>query len=219
MDGNILIGFLDRSRLQLSGGSLTEPVSLDFSPGTMANLEVADRAGFSDQVKNWLAGYKIVPASLILVLADAVYFASELAGENTGKTDEEARLYAETVPFEDTLVKCYTVNKKTVVVVTNKELIESFQKILDGSGIALISVIPELILGPFGTNHWLDAPMGKYVKAHEDSLLGESMVEFEKTKAAVENSPKKVAGVNRLWIFLGIFVLLIVVLVFMILAH
>ncbi len=213
MDGNILIGFLDRNRLQLFGGAVSSPVSLDLPPTVMSNLEAVDQATLTNLLKSWVIRLKVTPASIILILADAVYFVREIAGNTPEKLDEEAQNFAETVPFEETLVKRYTINNRTIVSVANKQLIDALRISLAEAGITLVSVVPEIILGPFAQNHWLDAPMGKYVKDHEESLLHESFLEFEKTKAVEGNVPRKVAGVNRLWILVGVFALLIAVLI------
>lgn len=219
MDRTILTGFLDRNRLQLLGGAITSPVSLDLPTTILANLEAVDQNTLNNLLKTWIVRLKAAPASIILILAEAVYFAREISGDSPEKLDEEAQNFAETVPFEETLVKRYIINNRTIVAVANKQLIDALRIALGDSGITLVSVVPEVILGPFGQNHWLDAPMGKYVKDHEDTLLPESFVEFEKTKAAAANVPQKVAGVNRLWVLVAIFIVLITVLIILILPH
>ena len=89
--------------------------------------------------------------------------------------------------------------------------------ILEGERFPVIAVIPSFVIGSLKEKRWLDAEMGKFVAGQAATLVEESIMPVG--KVPIPTAPMSTAligGINRLVVFIAIFIVLALVLFFLI---
>lgn len=219
---SLLTFFISRNRLQFSGGgNLSRVVTLDMPQTIEKDLEIVDYPGFGSTVDSWCTNLKLGASDAVIVLSEDVCFIKE-----TGRSDDkdqathEANAFAQSVPFEHTVVKRFTTSTASVMIAVNERYVTVLTDRLRTHDITVLCVLPSFVLEDHRTKRLLDSDMAKYVSSHLNTLKAMSMVLPEHSRETPGKEVEVFAKKNqRFVVFLGVFVVLIIVLAILLLLR
>lgn len=210
--------FLDRSTLHYYGGGLPQVTTLEIPPLALQDMEVIDSAELTRIITEFFQTHKIKPAQTVLCLSSRSYFFRELPA---GKTEEEMRTiedeFVENIPFNKTLCKSFVRGNKRALIGINREVLFTFHTLLRELKHPLLATIPAYPL--FGeTATPFSKSMGQEILKHFGSL---APISFELHEEAPSTDPFETKtptsstkpSNTRLYLLLGLFVILIGILV------
>lgn len=170
-----MVAFLDRNRLQFFAVEKGDVASLELPPTLVKDLVVVDRPGLEKLVGGFLAGQKITPGPLAMVLAEAVCFFTVVKPADEQHKELVAQQFFDAIPFGTLLKRIYPQDKEYLLAATSREFMETLNSILLHAGFSLWCILPAPILGQLGAKRWLDAELGRYVSRNINSLRGLSL--------------------------------------------
>ena len=94
----------------------------------------------------------------------------------------------------------------------NKDLIETFKYIFIKQGFAIEAVVPSSIIGIDVKT--IDLPSVDFITAKLNQIKGQSMIIPEARIKVQKQEEKKVFGINRVFILLSVFLVLMIILLF-----
>lgn len=217
---SLIIGYLQRNLIVFFGTEINGVFSLDLKEDVVKDLEVIDAEKLENQIKVFVSNFKLPPCNLILVLSDALVFQKDIIGVSSQDIDSYVQNFLDNVPIENIFSKLFPIENGVKVIAVNKQLFESVGRAFQNLGFVVLSVIPEILLGknivdaqtgidtdisPFFSN--LDFIKTNTMWSHAVQLHTSSV---QAKKEQVPNNNK------RMYVLLGVFVTLLVVLILMI---
>lgn len=185
----------------------------------------ADSASF---VKDFISS---VPQPVVPVINNAVSVPNVVYSA----TNDEVKYFIEHVPFDEVASEVFILTNGVKAWATNKELYTSIAKAFEIQGFEIKGVLPGVVFeGSISSKVILDQIMVNYILQNFDSvrehslltqvpegiavkqnLSGESLKKNEKIEEVVEINDKPKGGVSkkRLFLLVGIFVILIIILI------
>ncbi len=207
----VAVVFLDRNRLGVYGKNLVSPLSVELPETIVSDLSVVDRAAAVNLIGQWLANIKIQPSDFVVICADAVCFSKQLTAADSAGLKTEAAAFFEEVPFEDVLSKVYTVSAHAVAVATNRGFLNTIFDPFITAGWTLRAVVPLFLLGDHRGKRWLDESLGRYVIDTIEALENFSLFSIQEyAKGNTGSLPSQSAWPKRLFVLVGILVILVV---------
>lgn len=141
--------FIDSSRIDVYDSSKNTVLSLDFPQELIRYSEILDREKLHDLVKSFIETNKLVPSSLIVVLAKNILFQKDFVKDQ--ETQEQQQLQAQTfidnVPFEAIGSKIVPLDKGIRVIAANADLYESIMSTFQQLGFSIQSLLPVTLFG------------------------------------------------------------------------
>lgn len=217
-----LVLLIDRNRLAVyGGGNLSQVVSLDIPLTVVKDIDVVDRPAFDALIQSWLTQNKVPTADVVVVLSEATYFARDETQEGKDEAEKEAAAFTDSMPFEKVAMKRYPLERGYRIVCVNDAFLDTIIAALRVHDLAVVAVVPSFLLGPHGDKHVLDTEMGKYIVGHVDKLKSQSVVgPVEHGSSTTGKDVAVFAKKNqRFVVFLGVFVVLIIVLAILLLLR
>lgn len=212
----VTVVFLDKNRIQFYESRDATLASLEVPVNVMKDLEIVDPLALANSVKAFLSHHRITASLVVIVLADSVFMSVELIGAKEEK-EQQFQQFLATVPFEDVRSRRFVVEEKEIAIVVPRQGFEPLVSIFEGERFPVVAVIPSLVLGPVKKKRWLDAEMGKFVAEWVTTLVSESIMPVGKVPVLTAPMGTELfRGVNRLVIFVAIFIVLVLILFFLI---
>lgn len=196
-------------------------VTLDIPETIEKDLEIVDYPGFGSIVDSWCTNLKLGANDAVIVLSEDVCFIKE-TGENIDKDQatREADAFAQSIPFEHAVVKRFTDSGAHVMIAINERYVNVFIDRLRTHDITVLCVLPAFVLEDHRTKRVLDADMAKYISSHLNTLKTMSIMPSERPRETPSKEVEVFAQKNqRFVIFLGIFVVLIIILAILLLLR
>lgn len=192
--------------------SLGSPLSMEFGPEIISDLEVVNKKKLESAIQVFINGNKIVPKSIIILLSTTVTFDKDFM-ETTLEIDKSIDEFLELVPFEDYISKKSKFPGKTKVVATNRQLCETIKNSFVVLGFVVAGVYPLSFcleaVPQLATNLDLSLIINKSPELRSFNLLPDLPLSAD--------SPKKEKKDNkRLYILIGTFAILVVILLFVV---
>ena len=190
--------------------SLSAPLGLDFPQGTISDLEVVNRKKLDSLIQSFVKSYKIAPTNIVIVLSTLVTFERDFP-QGSVEMEKNIEEFLELVPFEDHISKKALFSGTTKIVAANRELCEAIKSAFQNLGFVVTGVYPlsfcQQIMPQLQTNLDLSLIISKVPEMREFNLLPEFQIP--------EASPAKEKKDNkRIYMLVGVFGLLIVILLF-----
>lgn len=236
--------YLQKDKLQVYSPYLASIVEFRFVPEVVRDLDIVNKNLLENLIKAFITNAKIPPGNLIFVLADNTYFikdfvipptptqpnstASVVPQVTMEQLQESAEQYIEHVPYDSVVSKTFPLKNGLRVCAVNQEFFSHINNAFEKNGFTVISVLPGLIFGNNLTARpVLDAGLAQlalqkvgsfkqydllnqevFIPESEKMIENKEEVEFEEQK----NKPNK----KRLYVMIGVFVVLLAVLGFMV---
>lgn len=196
-------------------------VTLDVPQSIEKDLEIVDYPGFISMLDLWCTNVKLGASDAVIVLSEDVYFVKEaLESDDEDKAMLETNTFAQSVPFEHSAVKRFSIGSAKQLVAANERYMTVLIDRLRTHDITVLGVVPVFVLEGHSAKRLLDADMARYVSLHVDRLKSMSFVTPEQPRDNPSKEVEVFAKKNqRFVVFLGVFVVLIIVLAILLLLR
>lgn len=221
--------YLDANKAFYFEQALTSPIPLDIPADTISNFELLNKKKLVVLIQTFIRSYKLVPKNITILLSLQGTFDREFP-HGSIEMQKSIQEFLELVPFEELLQRKIVMSGKTRVVATNKEICEAIKSTFVGSGFLVsgiyplslsMEIIPELKsnldLSLF-VNKISDLKTINLQPIVEASYSASFEGESSSVGSIVSSSPieKEKPSRTRLYALSGVFVVLILALVYVI---
>lgn len=218
-----IIIFLDRRGFLIYQDTLSNVWQFPFSQELVQNLDVINRIQLVNSIGSFIQTNKIMPSSLIIVLADSVIFQKDLISlqkspesPQEDQQEEIIKKFLDNVPFEEILAK---VINNTRVVAANKDLLETIADPFKKIGCVVEAIVPGFMYQKYTDfSHGLNHDIVRMVLQQDllklgNMLTGQKTVETKQESIdQTQNESKEKTKNTRQFVLIGIFVILLIVL-------
>lgn len=172
-----LIAEIHRDRLVVCGGPLAAPLSLQFPPQVVKDLEMTSQTALENLIHAFVINQKLTPVSLILVLSQEVYFEKDI-GKSEGEEKEKlVQQFVDMVPFTTTSEKVLQIRGSSRLVVINRALYDAFKTAFEKEQFSVVAVVPELVLPGIGVKGALNVDSCRVIAKKLPVLAEQSFLE------------------------------------------
>jgi hypothetical protein len=238
--------FLEKTFCQIAIENHPQIVTFQFPPTVVQDLEIINLEEFHKQFLAFLLQNKIPPVDFFMVLGNSLFFIKDLKAtpkatpnpkpeEKTEATlmapdEEEIQKFLTYVPFENVSFKVFKKEQLIRIMATNRDLFEAFKKSIEKQGGTIAVIIPSFAFEMYKgikLGQSLSPQSERAIFHNIESIKGQSMLVNQEidndddmpSKAVPEevspiHDPKK-----RIWAFVGIFGMLIVVLGYLVVTQ
>ena len=220
-----IILFLDRSGFSVFQDTMADIAKFNFTPDIVANLDVVNKEQFSTLITTFIQINKIVPSSLALVLSDNIIYEKDIQALNSETQEnidkehkEEIQEFLEDIPFEEVLAKVIKIGVPRIVAV-NKDLVMTIADVFVNKGSVLEAIIPSFMYGPnvnFAaglTQNNIQAILeGSEILKTGNLLTDQQRITSVQGLETEQKEKEKKPQNLRLYILVGVFVTLLVIL-------
>ena len=216
---NQLVVYVKRNSLHLVGAHLQEPLVWDIPLSLLADLEILNPPGFEDMIKARLLEQKFTPAPVALILSPEIYYEKDI------DPMQPTQNFLDAVPFEHLASATFSIEKKSKIVATNQDLIESISHAFDSTGFTTEAIVPVFLLKQFGVDltHGLDHNNGIVILKNFETLKTYSLFShhevFSQPTDITPNTAPRKSNRTRVIALTAVFLLLISVLVFLLVQN
>jgi len=227
--------YLQKDRIQVYVPNTRSVVELHFPTEVIRDCDVIDKDSLVTLIKTFLATGKLPPADFLIVIADNASFIRDFSQPQPTQPQKpqqtqaahllfQANLptlintFVEHVPFENVASKTFPLKNGTRVFTTNRELYETIKMAFDKQGYFVTMVLPAFVFGSVLQNKLvLDVPSANAILQHANGLRQYDLLAMPVPSVhEVENEDSleelHAKNNNRLYILIGVFILLIGVL-------
>ena len=207
--------YIDRTNLFYYGGNVHTPVSLPFQKETVLDMEIINQEILTEQIVSWIKTNKIDPSPTIILLSPTIQFQKEIPADTPLEQQTTIKkIFEENIPFNETYVKEITLAKSTLLIGINIEFLYTIRDIFHTCGFTVEAIVP--IAEVYGAQ-----PIAGFsVQVAQDALKKINKEASVPLEYGPDNShspeedpiPTKPSS-NRLFIFVGIFIILLGVLI------
>lgn len=220
--------YLDTNGFYFYEEGLPNVVSLAFAPTSVKDMDVIDSTSLAAQVKTFIEGYNIQPASITIILSPHITFEKEVAEVKPEEKEEIVERFVDTIPFESVLSRAYPFGKGIKIVGCNAEMFIEIKKSFETFLFSVDTVIPYQMLGTDQTliQNLIPDNVILFFK-HLDKLRQLTLLTSQKEKlqtvTTTVTTTKQVSSTKpktkkvRLYAMAGIFVFLFIILGIMLL--
>ncbi len=208
------IAYIERNRLWYHPSSSTNIFQLDFPPEIVNDLEILNKDKFNELLKAFVGANKIEPANLMILLSPDVTFEKDLPEGLPVEIEGETKNFLNFLPFDETYSKPIKLGKTVKVVAANKELCNIITNAFQELEFQVTSLIPFSVLHQtipeLSTN--LDLA---FILNHADSVRQYNLfggIEISNAGVQVSKNKTEAKDNKRLFAFVGIFVVLMLIL-------
>lgn len=209
LDTNKILFYIKESKLNFQ---------LDITSEMLSDLEIVNKGKFTELIDLFFQKQSITGLEFdgILVFSQHITFEKSFSEDTIKAQYEEIQKFLSLVPFEDVLSNAYKINKKTKVIAINKALFDFIAETFKKNKVYISSAIPVAVLVEVD-NEFTKGLNFAVLAAKSASLKQYSIIDLN---ANIELNKKNSIGIKkkdvRLYLLLGVFLLLFLVLIFMI---
>jgi hypothetical protein len=165
---------IDRDKLSLCAPYHLEPLSVQFTPEMISDLEIVGKQELNTALRNFIDQNKIKPGQLVIIVSQGVYFEKNYNGPNP-PTPEEVDSFIETIPFTTVSSKLFRVISGFKQVVINREYYEILKETFEQMGFQVIAVVPGFALGQNAIAGF-SAETCRVIYKKIDQIIADSMI-------------------------------------------
>ena len=195
-------------------------LSFPFSLAVVNSLEIVNLEELKKQIKAFVEINKVLRADLLIILSADILFEKDIQTQDPNIQSQETQKFLDIVPFESISTKLLPMEQGLRVITVNKNLVDAIRTSFEETGFVIEGIVPYESLGQFSGINSLDIDASKTIIGQFDSLK-EASFDFErgqkKTIPQIESQKDTSKATSlRLYIMLGIFGLLLLVLILLI---
>ncbi len=206
--------YIDRNNLYFYGGNVHSPVAFSFPQTSVKDMEVINPEELAVQITEWIKNHKIESSPTLLLLASTIYFQKEIPDTTApDQRTEMKKTFIENIPFNDTHIQEILVGKSILLVAVNTDFIYSIRDIFQTCGFVIEAI------APIAEIYGLQTPPAFSPQVAQDALKKISKdngfplhQQIEANLTQSEDPLPKTQSNNRLYIMIGVFIILIGVL-------
>jgi hypothetical protein len=139
--------FIQRSKIEIYSPALGNVIQFPFTPSAVRDLEVLNTEELKTSLRTLITTSKMPVSSLIIVLANNTLYEHDFVENPQVSSEPQIQKYIDNVPFEETSVKRFPIDKGVKVVVANRYLFETIKKVFDALGFSISTVLPAQVFG------------------------------------------------------------------------
>lgn len=218
--------FLDRNRFDFAVSGSPNVLGFQFNETIVSSLEVVNLEALEAGIKQFIDQNAIPPVNITIILSPNVVFEKDIAETVLlEQKEEEAQKFWDSVPFEDINSKSIKMGNGERIIVVNNGLCEALRTGFEKAGSSIEMIVPYEALGQDLWNITaLDAQNSQEIMKRIDSFkqYAFDLQSSEKTVSknnsetkGATNSPRKTPPKTRLYVMAGVFILLVLVLIFL----
>lgn len=211
-----LVIYFDRKKIDLYIGEQSKVVSWQLPETVFHHLEILDAQGFRKLFEDVITANKITPSKIIIIFSQNIVFSVDLPPADTESVKRENVLaqFRDQVPFASPFVKEIKLEKGEMAVALNRDTFELMVAQLKSLGFEVATLVTSHLLPiAMPANGMTSALAMEIIKAWPQ-LESNDFLEPEQKKGFIvsreEQDPK---DRNRIFLLIGVFVMLIVILV------
>lgn len=206
--------YIDRNNLYYYGGNVHAPVAFPFPKTTVFDMEIINEAELATQISEWIKKNKIESSSTIILLSNTVYLQKEIPeGTPPEKQNEIKKAFKENVPFSDTYLQEIPVGKSLLLVAVNTNFVYAIRDIFHSCGFTIDAIAP--VAEVYGlqpvTAFNVQVAQEAIKKISKDNGFPLHQIEEVPNPQSEDPLPQTHSN-NRLYIMVGVFAILIVIL-------
>lgn len=172
-----LIVEIHRDHLIACGDSLATPLSLQFPPQVVKDLEMMSQTALETLVHTFVVREKLESTSLIIILSQEVYFEKDIGKCDGEEQKKLVQQFVDTVPFTTTSEKVFQIRGSCRLVVINRTLFDSFKTAFEKEKFPVVAVVPELVLPGIGVKGTLSADSCRVIAKKLPALAEQSFLD------------------------------------------
>ncbi len=212
------IVFIDRNILYYFGGDAKTALSLQLPPTSVQDMEVINSEELVKGISDFVKANKLKPSSLLYCFSSQNYFQKEIPEKTTPEEIESLRIeFADNVPFNRVLSKYYMQGKLSKIIALNKDFAFTIKKAFENLSFSTEAIVPAFAL--YGDQPvTFNSQVGEQLLKHFNSLQQVTFPVHDEEPVTVDHEEKEFTGEKkesnkRLYVLLGVFGLLILVLI------
>jgi len=210
---NLCIVLLTRSRLEIFDIIQKKVFPFNIPPAIFRDLEILNKNELEAQLSLFINFHKIRPGPLLIILASEIYYELEFADTNETAIESKINNFLFYLPFEEDIHKIYKQIKGFYLVAVNKDIVETMKYIFTRLGFYIEGIVPT---GITGINvKTIDIPSADYLVAKLREIKNQSIVSVESRFKEKKVEEKRVLGINRVFLLLSVFAVLLIFLLLM----
>lgn len=204
--------YIDRNYLYFYGGNVHAPIPLQFQPTTVKDMELINFEELEKQIDTLIKTNKILPDDTGIVIAHQSSFEKLIPPNVVGvELETEKKKFLDNVPFEDIMYKEFPGTKGIKLVTVNKELIYAIKSIFQHRGFRIVTIASVTTIYPD-----TDVPFNLSLAQQcikKSSQLNQATFPVEdieiQSSDAYDESNKPPKNNNRVFLLVGVFIILI----------
>ena len=212
------IVFVDRKGLYYFGGDAKTALSLQFPPTSVQDMEIINGDELTKAINDFIKANKLKPADILYCFSSQCYFEKAVPEKTAPEEIETLRSdFADNVPFNCVLSKPFTQGKLTTIVALNKEFAYTIKKVFESLEFKTEAIVPTFAL--YGQQAvTFSGQVGAQLMKHFNSLQQVSFLINDDENKNIDRDEKefstsKKQSNNRLYLLVGVFGVLIVILI------
>src|SRR3972149_4305547 len=196
-------------------------LNFPFSQGVVFSLEIINLKELKNQIKTFVETNKLSRADLMIILLADVLFEKNIQDQDPKTQAQEVQKFLVIIPFESISTKILPIQQGVRAIAVNKNLLDALKISFEEFGFSIEGMVPYEFLGELSSGiNSVTTETSKTIIKQFDSLK-EASFEFERNEKKTASQVESQVGKNkpkslRLYIILGIFGLLLLILIFLI---
>jgi len=133
--------FVDGNKAFYFEQSLSAPVPLEITPDIFSDLELINRKKLETLIKNFIVSQKLGPKNIILLLSTQLTYDKDFP-RGSIEVEKNIEEFLELVPFEQVISKKSLFAGRTKVIAANKEFCDAIKSTFIASGFIVSGIYP-----------------------------------------------------------------------------
>ncbi|KKS98180.1 MAG: hypothetical protein UV73_C0003G0122 [Candidatus Gottesmanbacteria bacterium GW2011_GWA2_43_14] len=211
---NTAIILLDRNKLDYFSPENNQIYTYQFPENMVRYAEIVNDKELAMQINLFINYHKLPSARIIYILSQQITLEKNMAEDKTDNQQTMVDEFLYHLPFESNIHKIYKLEKGYLISAVNSTFLKSFTENFTKAGFHTMTVVPASVTGI--NINYLDSPTVGFLLAKTDFLKEQSMTgEREDETHKPKKEPDKVMGLNRIYLLVTVFILLLSFLLFM----
>jgi len=215
--------YLDQNKLSFYSDNKVAIPSCEFPQDSVRDLEIIDIQKLNTLISTFIQVNALTPLHSIMVISRNAVFEKDFSVEEQKENIVSSiQYFLDAIPFKNVMKKMFRLEKIMKVIGVNKDFYEPVKDILVKHGFPIKLIIPDFVGGVlFAQGMTTDA--ARWILKNSDSFRQYSLLEEEviSQKKEVQNNNNKnpslqKRGKRRLYLFVGVFAVLVIILIIMI---
>lgn len=213
---------IDRAKLDLYIEGMTNPISFQFLPNTVKDLEIINKEEFSKHLSRFIKERKLTPSFLIVIFSNNLLFQKTINQQSSHDIQKDIEEFLSEVPFERVGSKVYNLpNGGISVIAINKDFFEIIKGTFEELEFGVDGGIPLSLLNVTLPNkNQLDVISAQSTLSKIEEFK-QFAIDLEKTEIRSESATSQIKKIKKprpfLIILLSIFLVLVGILLVLLL--
>ncbi|HNS65195.1 MAG TPA: hypothetical protein PKJ26_01725 [Candidatus Woesebacteria bacterium] len=210
-----LVLFFDRRKVDLYIGDQDKTVSWQMPSTIFHHLEIQDGRAFRKLFEDIIFANKIKPTKIIVIFSQNIVFAIDLpdSAVEPDKREQLLTQFKEQIPFASPFVKEVKLDKKDMAIALNRDVFELMVTQLKGLGFDVSTLVTSHIV-PFEIppSGMTSVQAQECIKEWAKLELHDFLEPEQKKSLLVSRDQQDPKDRNRIFLYLGLFVVMLVIL-------